>query len=65
MSEEGGFGIAAAEKFFGLLLLIVGALATYFTFTSSQALGAYTGFFGVLSLILLALGLFMIIAKTE
>lgn len=65
MSEEGGFGIVAAEKFFGLLLLIVGALATYFTFTSSQALGAYTGFFGVLSLILLALGLFLIIAKTE
>ncbi|MGB9854231.1 MAG: hypothetical protein ACPLRY_05445 [Candidatus Bathyarchaeales archaeon] len=65
MSEEGGFGIAAAEKFFGLLLLIVGALATYFTFTSSQALGAYTGFFGVLSLILLALGLFLVIAKTE
>jgi len=65
MSEEGGFGIAAAEKFFGLLLLIVGALATYFTFTSSQALGAYTGFFGVLSLILLTLGLFLIIAKTE
>jgi len=65
MSEEGGFGIAAAEKFFGLLLLIVGALATYFTFTSSQALGAYTGLFGVLSLILLALGLFLLIAKTE
>jgi len=65
MSEDGGFGIAAAEKFFGLLLLIVGALATYFTFTSSQALGAYTGLFGVLSLILLALGLFLLIAKTE
>jgi hypothetical protein len=63
--EEGGFGIALAEKFFGLILLIIGALATYFTFTSSQALGAYTGFFGVLSIILLALGLFLIIAQTE
>ncbi|MEM2911327.1 MAG: hypothetical protein QW146_02330 [Candidatus Bathyarchaeia archaeon] len=65
MSEEGGFGITVAEKFFGLLLLIVGAVATYFTLTSSQALGAYTGFFSFLSLILLALGLFLIIAKTE
>ncbi|MEM2937057.1 MAG: hypothetical protein QXJ63_00750 [Candidatus Bathyarchaeia archaeon] len=65
MSEGGGFGIAAAEKFFGLLLLIIGALAAYFTFTSSQALGAYTGFFGFLSIILFALGLFLIIAKTE
>jgi hypothetical protein len=63
--EEGGFGIALAEKFFGLILLIVGALATYYTFTSSQALGAYTGFFGFLGITLLALGLFLIIAQTE
>ncbi|MDW8022181.1 MAG: hypothetical protein RMJ15_00320 [Nitrososphaerota archaeon] len=65
MGEDGGSAIRAAEKFFGLLLLIVGALASYFTFTSSQALGVYTGFFGFLSLILLALGLFILIAKTE
>ncbi len=65
MSEEGGFGITAAEKFFGLILIIVGALATYFTLTSTQALGVYTGFFGFLSFVLLALGLFLIIAKAE
>ncbi|MEM3641030.1 MAG: hypothetical protein QXH37_03815 [Candidatus Bathyarchaeia archaeon] len=65
MSEEGGFGLTVAEKFFGLLLLIVGVLATYYTFTSSQTLGTFTGFFGFLSLLLLALGLFLIIAKTE
>jgi hypothetical protein len=65
MSEKGGFGVALAEKFFGLLLLIVGALATYFTFTSSQNLGVYTGLFGFLGIILLALGLFLIVAKTE
>jgi hypothetical protein len=65
MSEEGGFGLTVAEKFFGLLLLIIGVLATYYTFTSSQTLGAFTGFFGFLSLLLLALGLFLIIAKAE
>jgi len=65
MSEEGGFGLTVAEKFFGLLLLIIGALAAYYTFTSSQALGAFTGFFGFLSLLLLVLGLFLIIAKGE
>jgi len=65
MSEGGGFGLTLAEKFFGFILLIVGALATYFTFTSPQALGAFTGFFGVLSIILLALGVFLITAKTE
>ncbi|MEM3550261.1 MAG: hypothetical protein QXN87_01715 [Candidatus Bathyarchaeia archaeon] len=65
MSEEAGIGITVAEKFFGVILIIVGALATYFTFTSSQALGIYTGFFGFLSVILIALGLFLISAKAE
>jgi len=65
MSEEGGFGLALAEKFFGLILIIVGSLATYYTFTSSNALEAFTGFFGFLSIVLLALGIFLIIAKTE
>lgn len=64
-SEEAGFGLTVAEKFFGLILLIVGALVTYFTFTSTQALDVYTGFFGFLSAILMALGLILIIAKTE
>jgi len=66
MSEEGGgFGIALAEKFFGLIIAIAGAMATYYTFTSTDALGIFTGFFGVLSIFLLAIGVFMIIAKTE
>jgi|YelNatPaOPRAMG01_1025707.scaffolds.fasta_scaffold73777_2 hypothetical protein len=65
MSEEGGFGVTAAEKFFGLILLIVGALATYFTLTSSDVLSVYTGFFGFLGIVLLALGIFLIIAKAE
>jgi len=66
MSEEGGgFGITLAEKFFGFLIIIIGALATYYTFTSTSALGDFTGFFGFLSIFLLAIGIFLIIAKTE
>ena len=66
MSEEGGgFGITLAEKFFGFIIIIIGALAMYFTFTSSSALGDFTGFFGFLSIFLLAIGIFLIIAKTE
>jgi len=65
MSEEGGFGITAAEKFFGLILIIVGALATHFTLTSSDVLSVYTWFFGFLGIVLLALGIFLIIAKAE
>jgi cadmium resistance protein CadD (predicted permease) len=65
MSEEGSFGITVAEKFFGFLLVLVGALLTYYTLTSVDALGAYTGFFGFLSLIPLLLGIILLLAKTE
>jgi hypothetical protein len=63
--EEGGFGISLAEKFFGFIILVVGVLATYYTFTSTDALNDYVGFFGFLSILLLAIGVFLIIAKTE
>ncbi len=65
MSEEGGFGLNLAERFFGLLLLIIGAFAMYYTLTSVEALGAFTAFFGFLSIIPLVLGLLLITAKTE
>jgi hypothetical protein len=66
MSEEGGgFGITFAEKFFGFIIIIIGALATYYTFTSTSALGDFTGFFGFLSIFLLVIGIFLLIAKTE
>ncbi len=64
-SEEAGFGLLVAEKFFGLILVIVGALFTYYTFTSAKALADFTGFFGFLSIIVLVIGIILIIAKTE
>jgi len=65
MSEEGSFGVTASEKLFGLILLAVGLVAMYYTFTSTDALMAFTGFFGFLSLILIILGVALIIAKIE
>ncbi|MBS7647553.1 MAG: hypothetical protein QXQ64_06000 [Candidatus Bathyarchaeia archaeon] len=65
MSEEGVFGITAAEKFFGLILIIVGALTLYFTLTSAQALSIYAGLFGFLSFIILAVGFFLLITKAD
>jgi hypothetical protein len=65
MSQEGGIGIALAERFFGLLLTIIGALTVYETLTSTSTLGAYTGFFSFLSLILVVLGIILLTAKIE
>jgi hypothetical protein len=64
MSEEGGFGIGLAEKFFGLITFVVGLLALYYTVTSASTLGAFTGFFSFLCLILVVVGLVLMIAKT-
>ncbi|MBS7633406.1 hypothetical protein KEJ15_07320 [Candidatus Bathyarchaeota archaeon] len=65
MSEEGSIGASMVEKFFGLILLVTGAVAMYYTLTSATVLKIFTGFFGVLSFILVLLGVFLIIAKTE
>ena len=63
MSDEGDtFWISLAEKFFGLLLVVIGALMLYFTATTS-GLGAFTVFFGVVSLIMLIIGLFLLLVK--
>lgn len=65
MSEEGGFGISFAEKFFGLVILITGALSMYYVLTSLADLGNFAGFFGFLNIILILVGLVLLTAKTE
>lgn len=63
MSEEGDtFWVSLAEKFFGLITVLIGAILLYLTATSS-GLGAFTAFFGVVSVILLAIGLFMLLVR--
>ena len=63
MSEGDTFWLSLAEKFFGLLLAIIGALFLYFTLTSTDALGIFTGFFGFLSIIVLIIGLFLLFVR--
>ncbi len=65
MSEEGGFGISFAEKIFGLLLLMIGATAMYYVYTSTSQLGNASAFFACLNLVVMAVGLVLITAKTE
>jgi hypothetical protein len=65
MSEEGGYGVALAERFFGLIILVIGVLSMYYTWTSTQALGGFVGFFAFLNVILIVLGAILMTAKTE
>jgi predicted phage tail protein len=66
MSEEGDtFWVSLAEKFLGLLVIVIGGVLLYLTATTTGAsgLGAFSVFFGVLSVILLAIGLFMLLVR--
>jgi hypothetical protein len=63
MSEEDTFWISFGERFFGLLLVIIGAILLYFTVTSVDTLLAFSAFFGFLSIVILAVGVVLLIAK--
>jgi hypothetical protein len=65
MSEEGEtFWASLAEKFSGLIVIIIGALFLYFTATSTAALGGFTAFFVFLSIVMLALGVFLVLVRS-
>jgi len=63
MSEGDTFWLSLAEKFFGLILTIVGALFLYFTVTTTTTLGVFTGFFGFLSIVVLIIGMFLLLVR--
>ena len=63
MSEGDTFWLSLAEKFFGLLLVIIGALFLYFTLTSTTSLGIFTGLFGFLSIVILIIGMFLLFVR--
>ncbi len=63
MSDEGDtFWVSLAERFFGVLLIVIGALVLYFTATT-EGIGGFGLFFGVLSVILVILGIFLLVVK--
>ncbi len=63
MSEQDTFWIKLGQRFFGLLLLIIGAVVLYFTLTSLTELAAFSALFGLLSIVVLALGVVLLISK--
>jgi hypothetical protein len=63
MSEGDTFWLSLAEKFFGLILTIVGALFLYFTVTTTTTLGVFTGLFGFLSIVVLITGMFLLLVR--
>jgi len=63
MAEE-PLGLKLTEKFFGLLIILVGAIIFYVTYTNIKSL-VYPVIFIALGVALMVLGVIMILARTE
>jgi hypothetical protein len=65
MSHEGDtFWVSLIERFFGLILIIIGAVMLYFTATTPEISGFGT-LFGVISVIVLIIGVLLLIIKPQ
>ena len=67
MTKEGeeSVGFTIAEKFFALLVILIGAMVIYYTTTSPILSTRYPIMFVVGGLALIVLGVFMILAKVK
>ncbi len=63
MSDEDTFWISLSEKFFGILLIVIGVLLLYFTATSTVVLGVFSAFFGFLCVVVMAAGAVLILVR--
>ncbi len=63
MSDEDTFWISLSEKFFGILLIIIGVILLYFTATSTTVLGVFSAFFGFLCAVVLVAGAILILVR--
>ncbi len=63
MAEE-PLGLKVTEKFFGLLIILVGAIIFYVTYTNMQSL-VYPIMFIVLGVALMVVGIVMVLARAE
>jgi hypothetical protein len=67
MSEEVPTALLVAEKIFGVILIIVGAIITYLTATSPPTgdTGMFADIFIIVGIIILAIGILLLIAKNK
>jgi len=58
-------GLAVMEKLMGLLLIVIGALAIYYSSSAIRALGDPWVLFVALGVVLLIIGIALVLAKAE
>jgi len=67
MSEEKPIGLAIAEKFFGLLVILIGAITINVAYNDPPegVVAPFSGIFIAAGLILIAIGILLVLAKAE
>lgn len=66
MSENLPMGLFVSEKIFGVILIIIGALVANSSINlSSGDISHFSGIFTFIGLIVLVVGVFLLITKTE
>ncbi|HDI01356.1 MAG TPA: hypothetical protein ENF78_02885 [Candidatus Bathyarchaeota archaeon] len=58
-------GLSIAEKLLGLVILVLGVLAIYYTYQALEALGQIWPIFMALGAFLIVIGLALILARAE
>jgi hypothetical protein len=65
MSKSMMFGISFIEKILGLILLIIGIILTYYTFTNKIVAGLAVPYFISAGILIMITGIILLIVKAE
>jgi len=66
MSENLPMGLFVAEKLFGIILIIIGAIVANSSFNPPTGdISNFSGIFTLIGVIVLVIGIFLIVTKTE
>jgi len=65
MSTEAPIGLTIMEKLLGLVIILIGAITFYVTYTNMASVGVQPVFFLAVGFVLVVLGIFILIAKAE
>lgn len=65
--SEAPVGLTIAEKFLGLLLILLGAIVTYVTYNDPPEgeVSQFSIFFTLIGFVLIAIGILLVLAKAE
>jgi len=65
MSKEKLYGLAVAQKIFGIIVMIIGISMSYYTYNNVEAAGLGANFFIATGIALTTLGVVLIIVRTK